>query len=115
MKKILKFPFFLFLGLIALAVVFAIVISTNEDTTETRSPDSESPNATLSAINWGQVTSHEILESNKIAGQQRFAELPIEVTGRIGRPDYATFSNNKRYNILLQKDDVWSLVSLNCG
>ena len=77
----------------------------------------DTPTSTPVPVQWVPVTAHEVLtlyQDNEIAGQQRFANKPLEISGRIGRPDYATFSNQSRYNLPLQSDELFSLVSLDC-
>lgn len=84
----------------------------------TRTPrPTDTPTPTPGPVQWVPVTSHEVLtiyQDNEIAGQQRFANKPLEISGRIGRPDYATFSNQRRYSLPLHTDEMFSLVWLDC-
>lgn len=124
MKKLLRMLLFSFLGFVALMIVLVVlVIAIPEgESTESTSPSATGTNNTAPENTptpgfWIPVTAHDILtvyESNEIAGQQQFADRPLEITGRIGRPDYAAFSNEKRYSVPLYGDDLFTLVSLEC-
>lgn len=128
MRKFLKIVGFVFLGIIVLAVILTIVSPEVDDTDSTSVESAESdqaaeaapeqePEPTPTPIPWTAVTANEILttyESNEIAGQQQFADRPLEVTGKITRPDYAPFSNDKRYLISLIPDELFAMVSLHC-
>ena len=117
MKKLLKGCLFVFLGLLALGIVLAIALPESEDTAGTTRSEPAPPESTPVPISWISVTAHEILQvydGNEIAGEQQFAEKPLEVTGSIGRPDYASFSNKKRYAIPIRSDESFAMVSLDC-
>lgn len=117
MKKFLKICLFVFLGFIALVIVLAIALPKSEDTADTTRSEPAPPESTPTPISWISVTAHDILQvygGNEIAGEQQFAEKPLEVTGSIGRPDYASFSNKKRYSIPIRSDESFAMVSLDC-
>ena len=124
MRRFLKIVGFVFLGFIVLVIIVAIVdpevedtASTNVDRAESNQASEPEPGPTPTSIPWTAVTVNEVLttyDSNEIAGQQQFADKPLEVTGKISRPDYAPFSGDKRYQIPLRSDDLFSLLSLDC-
>ena len=122
MRKFLKIVGFVFLGFIVLVIIVAIVDPEVEDTVSTNVDRAESnqasePEPTPTSIPWTAVTANEILtvyDSNEIAGQQQFADKPLEVTGKITRPDYAPFSGDKRYQVPLVSDELFSVLSLHC-
>ena len=116
MRKFLK-PGFVLLSFIIVPLVVSVMVgSRGDDTASTPGPE-PGPPPTPTPIQWTAVAASEILATyarNEIAGKQQFADKPLEVTGRIGRPDYALFSRRKRYLIEFVTDDQFSLLSLDC-
>jgi len=121
------------LGLVVLTVVVGIIVNQRtEDTsvelrptptpaqwlaTPTPRPPTPTPGPPTPTPEWTAVTATEILTrygSNEIAGQQKYANRKLEVTGKIGRPDYAPYSGDTRYLISLHSDGFFTLMSLRC-
>lgn len=65
------------------------------------------PKPTSTPIVWTAVTSDEILtayRANEIAADYKYANRPLEVTGRISSPGFEKFSDKTRYEVILIDD-----------
>ncbi len=82
--------------------------------TPTRTPSRPTP---MPTPRWIYVNLEDMLQTyadNPIAGHQQFADKLLEVTGRIGRPDYAPFSDKQFYAIPMYSNEEFSMLVLNC-